>query len=122
VSEEEYIELLQRAKLVVCTESYGCETWRQYEVAAAGAVPVINYPFVLHYQPMEPDEHAIYFSLAGRDFEKQIERGLKNPALLQAISLRTRAWTLAHKTRPGLADYVIEETLREHRRAFPSPP
>jgi len=118
VSEAEYVDLLQRSKLVVCTESHGCETWRQYEVAAAGGVPLINYPFVLHHQPMEPDEHAIFFSLAGRDFEKQIERALKNPALLQAISIRTREWTLTHKPRPRIADYVIAETLKEHQRLY----
>ena len=84
VSDADYFEFLQRSRLVICTESFGCETWRQYEVAAAGGVPVINYPFVLHYQPMEPDEHAIFFSLAGRDFERQIDPRPDRPGLPSA--------------------------------------
>ena len=115
VSDADYFELLQRSKLVICTESFGCETWRQYEVSAAGGIPVINYPFVLHYQPMEPDEHAIFFSLAGQDLEKQIVRALGNPDFLQQLSTRTRAWTLACKQRPTIANYIIAETLRQHR-------
>ncbi len=120
VSEAEYFDLLQRSKLVVCTESAGCETWRQYEVAASGAVPLINYPYVLHHQPMESDEHAIFFSLAGQDFEKQLARALGHPSLLQDIATRARPWTIAHKARPRIADYVIEETLKEHQQQYPN--
>ncbi len=107
----DYMDYLQRAKLVVCTESYGCETWRQYEASALGAVPVINYPFVLHHMPMEPDEHAIFFSMAGNDFEKQIDRALANPALLEKISRQTREFTLAHKDRRRIADYIVQTAL-----------
>ena len=109
--DDEYADYLGRSKLVVCPEGFGCETWRQYDASAAGAVPLINYPFVLHHCPMEPDVHAIFFSLAGRDFEKQIDRALGNPALLQEISTRIRPWTIENKVRTRIADYVIRETL-----------
>lgn len=107
----DYVDYLQRSKLVICTESYGCETWRQYEAAVAGAVPVINYPFVQHHLPMEPDEHAVFFSMAGHDFEKQIDRALANPALLEKISRQTREFTLAHKDRRRIADYIVQTAL-----------
>jgi hypothetical protein len=111
VSDIEYHDYLRRSKLVIATESFGCETWRQYDAAAAGAVPLINHPYVLHHCPMEPDEHAIFFSLAGHDFERQVDRALANPGLLQEISTRTRQWTIENKVRARIADYVIRETL-----------
>lgn len=106
-----YNDFLQRSKLVVCTESYGCETWRQYEASANGAVPLINYPYVRHHKPMEPDEHAIFFSMAGDDFEKQVDRALSNPALLEKISRQTRQFTIDHKDRRRIADYIVQTTL-----------
>lgn len=107
----DYHDCLLRAKLVICTESYGCETWRQYEASASGAVPVINYPFVLHHMPMVPDEHAIFFSMAGDDFEHQIDRALSNPALLEKISRQTRQFTIEHKDRRRIADYIVKTSL-----------
>lgn len=113
VSSAEYTDHLNRSKLVVCTESYGCETWRQYEAAAYGAVPLINYPFVLHHQPMVPDEHAVFFSLAGEDFEHQIDRALSSPALLEKISRQTRQHTIEHKDRRRIADYIVNTALNQ---------
>jgi hypothetical protein len=109
----EYFELLQRSKLVVCTESFGCETWRHYEASAAGAVPLANWPYATNYLPLQPDVHAIYFSLIGDDFERTVARALANPALLEEISLNTRAFTLEHKERGHVGEMVIAETMRE---------
>ncbi|MEI9997655.1 MAG: hypothetical protein WDO13_00005, partial [Verrucomicrobiota bacterium] len=79
VPNEKYAELLQRSKLVVCTESFGCETWRHYEVGAAGAVPLANWPYANNYMAFEPDVHAVYFSLIGDDYERTITRALADP-------------------------------------------
>ena len=113
---EEYLELLQRAKLIVCAESFGCETFRHYEVSAAGAVPLVNWPYATNYMPFQPDVHAIYFSLIGDDFERTVARALADPAKLEEISRNTRAFTLEHKERSHVGDMVIEETLREHAK------
>jgi hypothetical protein len=116
VGPEEYFELLQRSKLVVCTESYGCETWRHYEAGAAGAVPLANWPYATNYMPYEPDVHAIYFSLIGDDFERTVARALGDPAKLEEISRNVRAFTLAHKERGHVGEMVVEETLREWQK------
>jgi len=113
VTKDEYFELLQRAKIVVCTESFGCETWRHYEAGAAGAVVLANWPYAQNYMPYEPDVHALYFSLIGDDFERAVERALADPAKLDAISRNVRAFTLAHKERGHVGDMIVEETLRE---------
>jgi hypothetical protein len=122
VEPAEYFELLQRSKLVVCTESFGCETWRHYEVGAAGAVPLANWPYTNNYLPFEPDIHAIYFSLIGDDFERTIARALDDPAKLDDISRNVRAFTLEHKERGHVGEMVIEETLKAWRERQQSRP
>jgi len=117
VPRDEYLELLQRSKLIVCTESFGCETWRHYEASASGAVPLVNWPYATNYMPFEPDVHAIYFSLIGDDFERTVAKALADPAKLEEISLSTRAFTLQHKERSHVGEVIIEETLREHAKA-----
>jgi hypothetical protein len=117
VSNEEYLELLQRSKLIVCTESFGCETFRHYEVAAAGAVPLVNWPYAQNYMPLQPDVHAIYFSLIGDDFERTVAQALADPAKLERIALATRAFTRQHKERGRVGETIIEETLREHAKS-----
>jgi hypothetical protein len=114
VPKEEYRELMQRSKLMICTESFGCETWRHYDVAASGAVPLVNWPYAQNYKPFQPDVHAVYFSLIGDDFERTVARVLANPQLLDEISRQTRAFTIEHKERSRVGDDVIRETLREH--------
>ena len=109
---DEYAEVLQRSKLVVCTESFGCETWRHYEAGAAGAVPLANWPYATNYMPYEPDVHAIYFSLIGDDFERTIDRALADPEKLDAISRNVREYTLRYKDREHVGEMIVEETLK----------
>jgi glycosyltransferase involved in cell wall biosynthesis len=113
---EEYRELLQRSKLIVCTESFGCETFRHYGVSAAGAVPLINWPYAQNYLPLQPDVQAIYFSLMGDDFERTIARALSDPEKLDEIAQNARAFTLKHKMRGDIGEMIIDETLREHAK------
>ncbi len=116
VSAADYKEYLQRAKLVVCTESYGCETWRHGEVGAAGAVPLCNWPYTTNYMPYEPDVHAVYFSLIGEDFERAVDRVLADPAKLDAMARNVRAHTLQYKDRVHVGEMIVDETLRTWKR------
>jgi len=116
VPKDEYQELLQRSKLMICTESFGCETFRHYEVAVSGAVPLINWPYAQNYMPLQPNLHAIYFSLIGDDFERTIADALSNPERLETIARQARAFTIQHKEHLHLGEIIIDETLREHER------
>lgn len=108
---EEYQECLQRAKLAVCVESFGGETWRQYEVAAAGAVPLMSWPFTQTHDPLVPDEHAFYFSYINDHFERTVENALRDGDRLQRMSDAARQFVLAKKGRRGLLNYVVDTTL-----------
>src|SRR5690242_19155195 len=65
ISNASYLDKLSRSKLVLCVESFGCETWRMYQASAAGAVPLLNWPYVQNAFPLEPNRHAIYYSYIG---------------------------------------------------------
>jgi hypothetical protein len=110
---EEYLDMLQRAKLAVCIESFGGETWRQYEVAAAGAVPLMSWPYTQVHDPLLPDEHAFYFSYMSDHFERTVEEALRDGDRLQRMSDAARQFVLAKKGRKGLLNYVVETTLTE---------
>ena len=114
VSAAEYTELLQRSKMVVCTESFGCETGRLQDAAGAGAVPLVNWPYAQHYHQYEPDVHALYFSLFGDDFERVVAQALADPEKLDRISRQARTHTWNEKDRRDIADHVVAETLRAH--------
>jgi hypothetical protein len=117
VPREEYLELLQRSKLIVCTESFGCETFRHYDVSAAGAIPLVNWPYAQNHMPLQPDVHAIYFSLIGDDFEQTVARALGDPGKLEEIAAKTRAFTIQYKDRQHVGEWIVEETLRRHENA-----
>jgi hypothetical protein len=113
LSRQEYSEMLQRAKLSICMESYGGETWRQYEVAAAGSVPVLNWPFTQVTDPLVPDEHAFYFSYIGDHFERTIAKALGDDDQLQKMSTAGREFVLTKKPQRGMLNHVVETTLAE---------
>jgi hypothetical protein len=111
VPSAEYNELLQRTKLAVCVESGGGETWRQYEVAAAGIVPLMSWPYTEVIDPLVPDKHAFYFSYIADHFERTVEQALGDPDRLQRMSDAARQFVLEKKDRQRLLDYVVEQTL-----------
>jgi hypothetical protein len=109
----EYHEMLQRAKLAVCVESFGGETWRQYEVAAAGAVPLMSWPYTQLHDPLLPDEHAFYFSYMSGHFERTVEDALRDGDRLQRMADAASQFVRAKKGRRLLLNYVVDTTLAE---------
>jgi len=105
--------MLQRSKLAVCIESLGGETWRQYEVAAAGVIPLMSWPYTQVHEPLLPDEHAFYFSYMGNHFENMVEIALGDADRLQRISDAAREFAITKKGRRRLLNYVVETTLTE---------
>ena len=120
VPKEEYRELLQRSKLVVCTESFGCETYRHNDVAASGAIPLVNWMYATNYLPFEPDVHAIYFSVIGQDFERTVARALAEPAKLEAIARAARE-LVVNRTRSGRSLATTSSARRWRRRPIDEP-
>ncbi len=108
---DEYKEMLQRSKLIVCVESFGGETWRQYEVAAAGAVPLMSWPYTQVESPLVPDDHAFYFSYMSDHFERTVADALGNEERLQRMADDARRHVQKTKQRAELLNYVVNTTL-----------
>jgi hypothetical protein len=114
LSPGDFTSILQRSKLVVCPENGGCESPLDYEAAAAGAVPLLNWPSAQNYQPFLPEKQAIYFSMIGGDFERTVARALGDPAGLERIAVNARTFTVEQKQRAGIGGWIAAETLRAH--------
>jgi hypothetical protein len=117
IPHEEYVDCLQRAKLGVCIESYGGETWRQYEVAEAGVVPLMSWPFTEVHDPLLPDIQAFYFSYIGDHFERVVADALSDDARLQRMSTAARHFVRERKGRGKLLNYLVDTTLAEKAQA-----
>jgi len=111
IPHEEYVDCLQRARLAVCIESFGGETWRQYEVAEAGVVPLMSWPFTQVHEPLLPDIQAFYFSYIGDHFERTVAEALRDDARLQRMSDAARHFVREKKGRSKLLNYVVDTTL-----------
>jgi hypothetical protein len=111
ISAEDYEDCLRRSKLAVCIESYGGETWRQYEVAAAGVVPLMSYPFTEVHEPLLPDIHAFYFSYMEDHFERVVANALSDESRLQRMSDAARTFAHEKKGRSRLLNYIVDSTL-----------
>jgi hypothetical protein len=107
----EYAAVLQHSKLVVCAENGGCESPRDYEAAAAGAVPLVNWPAAQNHLPLLPEKQAIYFSSIGSDFERMVLRALGDMGKLERIAASARAFTVERKQRAEVGAWIVEETL-----------
>lgn len=112
----DYLDRLSRSKLVLCVESFGCETWRMYQASAAGSVPLLNWPYVQNAFPLEPNRHAIYYSYIADDLECQVRKALADPVKLAEISQATHLFSRQYKERAALGRYVVETALEEFGR------
>jgi hypothetical protein len=111
MQDADYRGMMQRARLAVCVESFGGETWRQYEVAAAGIVPLMSWPYTQVADPLVPDVHAFYFSYIADHFERTVEQALSDLDRLQRMSDAARAFVREKKPRHLLLDHVVNTTL-----------
>jgi len=59
----DYLERCARARLVWSPEGHGHESFRTYEAAVCGAVPVINRPTIERYRPLREGEHCFYYDV-----------------------------------------------------------
>ena len=59
---QEFYQRCAGARLVWSPEGYGWDCFRHYEAAACGSVPLINYPSILRYRPLEDGTHCLYYA------------------------------------------------------------
>jgi glycosyltransferase involved in cell wall biosynthesis len=107
----DYLDRCARARLVWSPEGHGHESFRTYEAAACGAVPVINRPTIERYRPLREGEHCLYYDVEPGGLTRTIETALRDRDRLAAMGAAAREFVLAHHTAAALARYVAEATL-----------
>jgi hypothetical protein len=113
ISVADYSDMLRRSRMVLCVESFGCETWRMYQASVNGAVPFINWPYAQNAFQLEPDKTALYFSLIGDHFERELRKAFSDTERLRQIAAASRDYVIQYKTRSKVARWVVDNTLTE---------
>ena len=112
LTQKEFHRECARAWLCLSPSGNGWDCYRHYEALLTGSVPLINYPWIERYAPMEDGKHCLFFS---------VERGHLTETVRKALGEKGRLKTLAHAgmelvrkyhSHEGLRNYVVQETLQ----------
>ncbi len=110
---QEYLARCARSWLVWCPEGLGWDTFRTYEAALCGSVPIISRQSIVRYEPLLDGMHAFYYDIEPGELNRTIEAVLKDRARLLAIGEQARTHVLAHHTLAASARYIAETTLAQ---------
>ena len=110
---EEFVRRCARARLAWVPEGLGWDTYRQYEAALCGAVPVMNYPTIERHRPLVDGEHCWLYDVSGDGLPATVRRALADPSRLAAMAAAARDHVLAHHTEAALCAHVVAATLAE---------
>jgi hypothetical protein len=108
---DEFLRRCATAHLVWSPEGLGWDCHRHYESLLAGSVPLINYPTIERYKPLEHGRHCLFYSIEGDNLVETARAALADKERLQAISSQGREHLLRWHRHDLLVQYMIEETL-----------
>ena len=108
---DEFVRRCARARLAWVPEGLGWDTYRQYEAALCGAVPVMNYPTIERHRPLVAGEHCWLYDVSGDDLAATVRRALADRSRLAAMAVAARNHVLAHHTEAALCTHVVAATL-----------
>jgi hypothetical protein len=107
----EFLRRCAAAHLVWSPEGLGWDCHRHYESLLAGSVPMINYPTIERYQPLEDGRHCLFYPIEGDGLVEAAKAALADKLRLEAISREGREHILRWHRHDLLAQYMITETL-----------
>jgi hypothetical protein len=102
----EYLRRAAQAWLAWSPEGYGWDSFRHYEMLAAGTVPIINQPTVQRYQPLIEGRHCRYYDADGDDLVRVVLDALEDRTELARMAAAGREHVLQHFTHRALCTYV----------------
>jgi hypothetical protein len=108
---EEFVRRCARARLAWVPEGLGWDTYRQYEAALCGAVPVMNYPTIERHRPLVDGEHCWLYDVSGDGLVATVRRALSDPSRLTVMAAAARDHVLAHHTEAALCSHVVAAAL-----------
>jgi hypothetical protein len=108
---EEYLARCAAAWIVWAPEGFGWQSFRQYEAAFCGAVPLCNRPTIELHQPLVHAIHALYYEPEPGALRDVLGAALADRDRLRTIAEAGRRHVLSHHTPVAIARYVAERTL-----------
>jgi len=111
LSEQDYLKECSRAWLSLSPSGNGWDCFRHYEAAAVGSVPVINYPWIERYAPLQDGRHCFFYPVERGALTAVVERALADKEALRRMGREAAAHVNRHHTYRALRNYVIHETL-----------
>jgi hypothetical protein len=111
LSQADFYRRMSQAWLAWSPSGHGWDCYRHYEAPQCLSVPVINYPTISRYQPLEDGVHAIYYPPEGDGLSRVIETALVNKERLKQIAITGRAHVRANHAGPAFCERVLRLAL-----------
>jgi hypothetical protein len=111
---KDFLTAFARSWLVWSPEGNGWDCLRHYEVAAAGSIPVINYPSIRRYAPMLHQVHAFFYDPEGEGLRTTIVDALRDKDTLVRMSRDARDLVFSHHTHRKQLEYIVHDCLGMH--------
>jgi glycosyltransferase involved in cell wall biosynthesis len=93
--------------LVWSPAGLGHDTFRHYEAAACGSVPLISRPTIEQYAPFREGETAFFYDPEPGGLGAALARALERREDLPAMGRTARAHVLAHHTVRARVDHML---------------
>jgi hypothetical protein len=121
LSQGEFLARCARAWIVWSPSGYGWQSFRMYEAALCGSVPLINRPTIEQYRPFVEGEHALYYDVEPGNLTRAIRAALANRERLMTMASAARTYVQAWHTPKALAQYLVGTTLEMARKTRKPP-
>jgi hypothetical protein len=107
LSQTDFFRRCGRARLVWSPAGLGHDTFRHYEAAACGSVPLISRPTIEQYAPFREGETAFFYDPEPGGLSAAVARALERREDLPAMGRAARAHVLAHHTVRARVDHML---------------
>ena len=113
LSQQEYYARMARSWIAWSPSGRGWDCYRHYEAAQCLAVPLINYPTIYRYRPLEDGVHALYYAPEGDALERTIIRALADKERLKSIALAGREHVRRYHVGAAFCDRVLQDVMSD---------
>ncbi len=111
IPREEFYKRAAQSWIVWSPEGQGWDCHRHYESLLVGSVPLINYPTMERYKPLENGKHCLFYGIEEDGMVEAVVSALQDKERLRWISAAGREFILQWHTHDAYTRYMIEETL-----------
>jgi hypothetical protein len=112
LTQKEFHRECARAWLCLSPSGNGWDCYRHYEALLTGSVPLINYPWIERYAPLEDGKHCFFFSVERGHLTEVVRKALSQKEQLKTTARAGGDLVRRYHSAKALRNYVIQETLQ----------